>query len=94
MNESRIKWCLADLMKEKGCRNKDLVSMTGLHAVTISKLKHAEMPERLERNTLEKLCDALECEPWQLMWINTPPPELIEPTSSGDNSQKKKSTSE
>lgn len=90
MSQPRIKWCLADLMKEKGCRNKDLVSMTGLHAVTISKLKHAEMPERLERSTLEKLCDALECEPGDLMWLNKHPHKSVESANFNEELSQKK----
>lgn len=90
MSQPRIKWCLADLMKEKGCRNKDLVTMTGLHAVTISKLKHAEMPERLERSTLEKLCEALECEPGDLMWLNKRPRQSVESANFDEGLSQKK----
>ncbi|NEP14216.1 MAG: helix-turn-helix transcriptional regulator [Symploca sp. SIO2C1] len=55
-------------MAERYLKNKDLTEATGMHPVTISKLKNSqEMPERLERSTLEKLCAALNCQPGDLM---------------------------
>jgi putative transcriptional regulator len=67
-NNVTIKWKLNQIMFEKGIKNRDLVEMTGLHPNTISKLKNSRlMPERLERNTLDKLCQALEIEPGDLL---------------------------
>ncbi|NER99022.1 MAG: helix-turn-helix transcriptional regulator [Symploca sp. SIO1B1] len=55
-------------MAERYLNNKDLMEATGIHLVTISKLKNSqEMPERLERATLDKLCTALKCQPGDLM---------------------------
>lgn len=63
-----IKWRLNVLMAERFLKNKDLTEATGMHPVTISKLKNSqEVPERLERSTLEKLCVALNCQPGDLM---------------------------
>jgi putative transcriptional regulator len=63
-----IKWRLNVLMAERRLKNKDLTEVTGMHPVTISKLKNSqEVPERLERSTLEKLCTALKCQPGDLM---------------------------
>lgn len=63
-----IKWRLNILMAERHMKNKDLIAATGMHPVTISKLKNCrEMPERLESATLEKLCAALNCQPGDLM---------------------------
>jgi putative transcriptional regulator len=63
-----IRWRLAVLMAELNLDNKDLVAATGLHATTISKLKTTrEMPPRLDRDTLERLCKALQCQPGDLL---------------------------
>jgi putative transcriptional regulator len=63
-----IKWKLNQLMFERGIKNKDLVAATGLHENTISKLKNSRvMPDRLERNTLDKLCKALKVQPGELL---------------------------
>ena len=78
-----IKWRLNVLMAERRLKNKDLTEVTGMHPVTISKLKNSqEVPERLERSTLEKLCAALNCQPGDLMlWEpDQEAPEIHQPT--------------
>jgi len=63
-----IQWRLAVMMAERNYNNKDLTKLTGFHAVTISKLKTARtMPARLEYITLNKLCQALQCQPGDLL---------------------------
>jgi putative transcriptional regulator len=63
-----IKWKLNQLMFERGIKNAELCRLTGLHSNTISKLKNSrEMPERLEKNTLDKLCQALKVQPGDLL---------------------------
>jgi putative transcriptional regulator len=63
-----IKWKLNQIMFERKIKNKDLVAATGLHINTISKLKNCRtMPDRLDRNTLEKLCKALKIQPGELL---------------------------
>lgn len=63
-----IEWKLAQLMLDKDIKTGQLAEATGLHASTISKLKaFREMPKRLDRETLDKLCDALNCDPGDLM---------------------------
>ncbi|MBV8885797.1 MAG: helix-turn-helix transcriptional regulator [Chroococcidiopsidaceae cyanobacterium CP_BM_RX_35] len=63
-----IKWNLAHLMFDRDIKTGDLAAATGLHANTISKLKaHREMPPRLDRDTLEKLCRVLNCQPADLL---------------------------
>lgn len=86
-----IEWHLADLMKASGLRNKDLAYKTELHHVTISKLKHSKMPERIESSTLEKLCIALECNPGDLIQLKQPFPERTDPPDQlSDLSQKER----
>lgn len=63
-----IQWRLAVMMAERNLNNKDLIKLTGFHAVTISKLKTTRaMPSRLEYVTLNKLCNALQCQPGDLL---------------------------
>jgi len=63
-----IKWRLAVLIAERELDYKSLAALTGLHPVTVNKLKNTyEMPPRLDRVTLEKLCKALKCQPGDLL---------------------------
>ncbi|MEC4815718.1 MAG: helix-turn-helix transcriptional regulator [Scytonema sp. PMC 1069.18] len=63
-----IKWRLAVLMADREIDYKELARMTGMHQVTVSKHKNMRvMPERLERETLEKYCKALNCQPGELL---------------------------
>jgi len=67
-----IKWKLNQLMFERGIKNRELVEKTGLHANTVSKLKNLrEMPDRLEKSTLDLLCSALGCQPGELLVYET-----------------------
>lgn len=68
-----IKWNLAYLMLERDIKTGDLAESTGLHPNTISKLKsHREMPKRLDRETLDLLCKALNCQPGDLLSYISP----------------------
>jgi putative transcriptional regulator len=63
-----IKWRLAVLMEDREVGYKALAEATGLHPVTVSKLKNTRiMPRRLDSETLEKLCKALACQPGDLL---------------------------
>lgn len=91
-----IKWRLNVLMAERRLKNKDLTEVTGMHPVTISKLKNSqEVPERLERSTLEKLCAALKCQPGDLMlWEpEQESPEIHQPTYQENRHPKQKGSS-
>lgn len=63
-----IKWRLAAVMADREMDYKQVAEVTGLHRVTVNKLKNTyEMPSRLDRNTLVKLCHALACQPGDLL---------------------------
>lgn len=66
-----VKWNLAYLMLDRDIKTGELAASTGLHANTISKLKaFREMPKRLDSETLNKLCRALNCQPGDLLtWV-------------------------
>lgn len=63
-----IKWRLAAIMADRELDYKQVAELAGMHPVTISKLKNTyEMPPRLDRETLEKLCRVLACQPGDLL---------------------------
>lgn len=68
LSEMPIKWRLAAVMADREMDYKQVAEITGLHPVTVNKLKNTyEMPARLDRKTLVKLCHALECQPGDLL---------------------------
>lgn len=63
-----IKWRLAVLMADREVNYRELAEMTGLHPVTVSKHKNMRtMPSRLEHATLFAYCEALKCQPGDLL---------------------------
>ncbi|NJM00510.1 MAG: helix-turn-helix transcriptional regulator [Synechococcaceae cyanobacterium SM2_3_2] len=58
-------------MADREMDYKELAAATGLHPVTANKLKNTYvMPPRLDRGTLEKLCQVLDCQPGDLLrWV-------------------------
>lgn len=75
-----IKWKLNQLMFDRGIKSKDLIEATGFHANTVSKLKNLrEMPDRLERETLDKICKALGVQPGELL--------VFEPDEASDGGE-------
>jgi putative transcriptional regulator len=61
-----IKWRLKVLMAERDMDNTQLMELTQLHRNTITKLKN-NRPDRLTIDTLNRLCQALDCQPGDLM---------------------------
>ncbi len=63
-----IKWRLAVLMADREIDYKQLAALTGFHEKTVSKHKNLRvMPARLEDSTLFKYCQALNCQPGDLL---------------------------
>ena len=63
-----IKWRLKAVMADRELDYLKLAEITGLHRVTVNKLVNTYvMPPRLDRNTLEKFCRALKCQPGDLL---------------------------
>ena len=61
-----IKWRLKVLMAVRDMDNTQLMELTQLHRNTITKLKN-NRPDRLTIDTLNRLCQALDCQPGDLM---------------------------
>lgn len=58
-----IRWRLAQIMLDKDMKPGELQRLTGLHRNTISKLRGMKQaPDRIDRDTLDKLCKALDCQ--------------------------------
>jgi putative transcriptional regulator len=71
-----IKWRLATVMADRELDYKQVADLAGLHPVTVNRLKNSyEMPPRLDRETLEKLCRVLECQPGDLLRYAPEPSE-------------------
>lgn len=63
-----VKWRLAAVMADREMDYRQVAQAAGLHPVTVNKLKNSyEMPPRLDRTTLEKLCQVLNCQPSDLL---------------------------
>lgn len=63
-----IKWRLAVLMADREIDYLELASKTGFNPKTVSKHKNMRvMPGRLEDSTLLKYCEALNCQPGDLL---------------------------
>lgn len=69
-----IRWRLRILMAEKNITNQKLAELSGLHRVTISKLKKSDELKQISGDTLNRLCNALKCTPNDLIEF-TPEPE-------------------
>lgn len=61
-----IKWRLTAVMADREIDNDRLQELTGFHPGTISKLRN-NPPKRIDVETLNKLCSALNCSPGDLL---------------------------
>ena len=63
-----IKWRLAVLMADREIDYKDLAEKIGFDKRTVNKHKNMRtMPKRLEETTLIRYCEALNCQPGDLL---------------------------
>lgn len=62
-----IRWKLAVVMAERGISNKELAVLTGMTPNSISRIKMRSRLTRVDEDTLEALCKALNCQPGDLM---------------------------
>jgi len=53
-------------MADREINNQKLHELTQLHPSTISKLRH-HLPGRIDTGTLNTLCQALDCQPGELL---------------------------
>ena len=55
------------MMAERNISNKELAALTGMHPTSISKIKTRRRLTRIDEDTLNLLCEALNCQPGDLM---------------------------
>jgi putative transcriptional regulator len=70
-----IRWKLAIVMAERHISNKELAVLTGMHPTSLSKLKNRLRLTRIDEATLNALCQALRCQPGDLMVYEPDQPE-------------------
>jgi putative transcriptional regulator len=66
-NSMVIHWRLAVVMAERNISNKELAQLTGMHPRSVSRLKTRRQFTRIDEETLNALCEALQCQPGDLM---------------------------
>jgi putative transcriptional regulator len=69
-----IKWRLSAVMADREIDNQTLHLLTGLHPGTISKLRN-NPPSRIDVITLNLLCQALNCQPGELLRFQPDSPQ-------------------
>ena len=73
-NSMAIKWRLSAVMADREIDNETLHLLTGLHPGTISRLRN-NPPSRIDVITLNLLCQALNCQPGELLRFLPDPPQ-------------------
>ena len=58
-SQSMIRWRLRQVMAEININNQELAALSGVHRVTISKLRNADEIKQITGDVLNKLCNAL-----------------------------------
>ncbi|MEM9264562.1 MAG: helix-turn-helix transcriptional regulator [Cyanobacteria bacterium P01_F01_bin.13] len=66
-----IQWRLRHVMADRQMTNKTLADLMGVHATSISNMKRRDDMPRIDGATLNGLCNALNCGPWDLIFYST-----------------------
>jgi putative transcriptional regulator len=79
MRSSVIRWKLNELMAQQRKTNRDLAKFIGIHENSVYRLRKEDKMPRLNHDTLDKICEFLNCQPGDLLtWISSdelPQPE-------------------
>jgi putative transcriptional regulator len=70
-----IEWRLHVVMAERRMTPSELSEKMGVNRVSVSRLKNSEKMPRLHEETLNKLCNILECQPGDLIRFTPDEPE-------------------
>jgi len=62
-----IRWKLNELMAVKRRRNKDLADAIGMTESSVSRLRKKDLMPRMKPETLNGICEFLECQPGDLL---------------------------
>lgn len=67
---------LRELLEARGRTRYWLAKETGIQYGTLMRIEQAELSNRIELSTLDKLCRTLECQPGDLLvWVEDTKPE-------------------
>lgn len=67
MDEKMLRWKLRQVMADRNMSNRALASAIGIHETNVSNMKRRDSMPRIDGETLEALCKALNCTPFELL---------------------------
>ena len=62
-----LRWRLREVMARGKVSNRELAKRLGVHETSVSRLRGADTMPRIDGETLEQLCKALDCTPSDLL---------------------------
>jgi putative transcriptional regulator len=62
-----LRWKLREVMARQNMTNRKLAEVVGIHETNISNMKRRDTMPRIDGETLEALCKALGCTPFDLL---------------------------
>lgn len=67
MVKTVIRWKLNELMAKKRVTSRDMAHSIGIHENSVYRLRKEDKMPRLNHDTLDGICKALECQPGDLL---------------------------
>lgn len=67
MESCMLRWKLREVMARQNMTNRRLADLVGIHETNISNMKRRDTMPRIDGETLEALCKALSCTPFDLL---------------------------
>lgn len=62
-----LRWKLREIMARENMTNRRLAEILGIHETNVSNMKRRDTMPRIDGDTLEALCRALNCTPHDLL---------------------------
>lgn len=62
-----LRWKLREIMARQSMTNRRLSELIGIHETNVSNMKRRDDMPRIDGETLEALCNALDCTPSDLL---------------------------
>jgi putative transcriptional regulator len=76
MELTMLRWKLREVMARENMTNRRLSEIIGIHETNVSNMKRRDTMPRIDGETLEKICAALQCTPFDLLEYS---PESVDP---------------
>lgn len=67
MHQAVIKWKLHELLSIQRKTSRDLAQFMGVHENSVYRLRKSQVMPRLTHETLDKICEFLDCSPGDLL---------------------------